>query len=884
MSVFCFSQNETNNWYFGANAGIDFSNGDVTIRNNGSMVTPAGCSSISDNNGNLLFYTNGQTVWNKNHQIMLNGEGLSGEIDGIQSSLIVPKPNDNSTYYIFYTRQAVLTSPVYYLPGIYYTEVKFDEANPFGYVTVNKDVRIAEIEATNRIAAIHHPQSDTIRVICITKPDPVFGVMIPDGEFIFRIFNVTPTGVNPTPIKRPINLSIARLGAMKIAPDGSYLAFADSAARKVYFYSYNNETISFEPYFTLPTIPAFGVFINPYGIEFSQDSKMFYYSGDGYVVQFPFRNIGGIDPADSYLMPTENPGSIQLARNGKIYIAQGNLSDPFGKVSVINKPEKIGEECAFVSESIEFEDAASTKGLPVFVASFLRNRIIPSKDDCVDVAFTFELDAYRQILSVEWDFGDGATSTDFNPTHLFSTPRIHKVKARIIMDNNQVVTLYKEVEAYPLPELEPNQILTQCDTDADGISVFNLENIKDHVVLPDPDFIYTFYHSLDDANNDRNQIPDALHYTNVSNPEEIFVKIVSSKGCVTITNFYLENYQANALPISDIYVCESSDDILNNSEGKFDLRAKQLDIRTELAMPAEFTISFYATLTDAQTKISPLDRYHTSATTVIWVRIEDDSHNCFGIMPFDAIVNSNIDLDIESQYTICDPSVQPPLILDGGNSNYSWIWKNQSGSIIATQRFFQPMQEGDYSVTVSKIENGISCSLTKEFSVTKVTAPEFIEVSAENGKIFVSVSGNSSYEFSLDGIHYFGSGSSHIFSSVAAGIHRVYVKDTNNCEKSITTEIYMMTVPAYFTPNNDGINDEWKILGLTKQFYSNAEIRIFDRFGKLLYTMDMNENQYGWPGISDKRMFPADDYWYKITLTDLENNLILKHGHFSLIR
>jgi gliding motility-associated-like protein len=884
MSVFCFSQNETNNWAFGVNAGLDFSNGDVTVLNDRSMVTPAGCASISDDDGNLLFYTNGQTVWNKNHQIMLNGEGLSGEIDGIQSPLIVPKPNDTSTYYIFYTRQAVVTSPVYYLPGIYYTEVKFDEPNPFGYITVNKDVRIAEIEATNRIVAIHHPQSDTIRVICITKPDPVFGAIIPDGEFIFRIFNVTPTGVNLTPVKRPIDRSITRLGAMKITPDGSYLAFADSASQKVYFYSYNNETISFEPYYTLPTIPAFGVFLNPYGIEFSQDSRMFYYTGGNYVVQFQYRNIGGADPADYYLMPIENPGSIQLARNGKIYIAQGDLSDPIGHLSVINKPEKIGEECLFIADAIEFEDAASTKGLPMFVASYLRSRIIPSKDDCVDVAFSFELDAYRQILSVDWDFGDGGTSTDFNPTHLFSTPGIHKVKARIIMDNNQAVTLYEEVEAYPLPQLAPNQTLTQCDTDVDGISVFNLENIKDLAEHADPDFIYTFYHTLDDANNDINRIPDYQHYTNVSNPEEIFVKIVSSKGCVTITNFYLENYQANALPIRDIYVCESSDDVLNNSEGKFDLRAKLVDIRAELAIPAEFTITFYANLTDAQTKISPLDRYHTSATTVIWVRIEDDSHNCFGVMPFNAIVNSIISLNIESQYTICDPSVQPPIILDGGSSNYSWIWKNQSGSIISTQRLFQPTLEGDYSVTVQKRENGISCSLTKEFSVIKITAPEFVEVKANNGKVFVSVNGNSTYQFSLDGINYFGSGDSYTFSGVPAGIHTVYVKDINNCEKSITTQIYMMTIPNYFTPNNDGINEEWKIFGLSKKFYSGVEIKIFDRYGKLLYNMDMNGNEYGWSGISDKRMYPADDYWYKISLTDLENNLIIKTGHFSLIR
>jgi hypothetical protein len=73
------------------------------------METPAGCSSISDKNGALLFYTNGQTVWNKNHEIMDNGSNLSGDPNNTQSSIIIPKPNDENTYYIFGTRETSST-------------------------------------------------------------------------------------------------------------------------------------------------------------------------------------------------------------------------------------------------------------------------------------------------------------------------------------------------------------------------------------------------------------------------------------------------------------------------------------------------------------------------------------------------------------------------------------------------------------------------------------------------------------------------------------------------------------------------------------------------------------------------------------------------------
>lgn len=884
ISFIGFSQNETNHWYSGKNAGIDFGNGEVAVLEDGSMVTPAGCSSISDDEGNLMFYTNGQTVWNRNHQIMTNGDGLSGEIDGIQSAIIVPKPNDYSTYYIFYTRENTQSSPIYFLPGVYYSEVKFDAQNPSGYVTLNKDIRIAEINSTSRIAAIHHPSSDTIRVVCITKPDPVFGYIVPEGEFIFRIFNVTSSGVNVTPVKRTINESLGKLGAMKFAPDGSYLAFADNANQKVYFYQYDNDLINFQHHFTLPTIPAFGVFLNPYGIEFSQDSKMFYYSGGNYVVQFPFTDLGGMEPVDNYLIPISNPGSIQLARNGKIYIAQGNLSNPTGHLGVINNPEKIGEQCNYRPANIQFENAASTKGLPLFVASYLRSRIIPSKDDCVDVAFSFELDAYRAILSVLWDFGDGTTSTDFNPTHLFSTPGTHKVKARIIMDNNQAVTLYKDVVVYPLPYLPPGQTLSQCDNNNDGFSVFNLQNIKDYTDDVNNDYSYTFYNSITDLTNEANSIQNYQQYNNISNPEEIFVKIVSSKGCVTRTSFFLVNNQTNTLPISPIYVCESSDDVLNNFEGKFNLGAKEDSIRTEFGIPESFTISFYSTITDAETKLNPLDRYFVSPSIVIWIRIEDNSNNCFGIMPFNAVVNSNIDLQIDDFYTICDASVQPPIILDGGSLNTTWLWKNDSGSVISSSRFFELVNEGNYSVTVTNQENGLSCSFSKDFEVLKSTTPQFLNVEASDGVVQVEITGNSEYEFSLDGINFFGSGKDYIFTGVRSGLYTVYVRDKFRCEGSIQTNVYMMSIPNYFTPNNDGFNDFWKINGLTKEFYTEAEIIIFDRYGKVVYSMDMAMNQLGWSGVSNERLLPATDYWYKLILTDLSNNIVTRRGHFSLKR
>ena len=97
------AQKHFNNWYFGGKAGLTFNTrtGEPEAVVDGQLVSLEGCSSISDNNGNLLFYTNGVTIWNNKHEIMKNGYELFGHSSTSQSALIVPKPGNNTYYYIF---------------------------------------------------------------------------------------------------------------------------------------------------------------------------------------------------------------------------------------------------------------------------------------------------------------------------------------------------------------------------------------------------------------------------------------------------------------------------------------------------------------------------------------------------------------------------------------------------------------------------------------------------------------------------------------------------------------------------------------------------------------------------------------------------------------
>ncbi|GGK12001.1 hypothetical protein GCM10007962_02800 [Yeosuana aromativorans] len=876
------SQNETNNWYFGNEAGLSFNNGRQTVLTDGKMNTVAGCSSISDRFGNLLFYTNGKDVWNKDHVLMENGSNLAGDPNNTQSSIIIPKPNDDNVYYIFTTREVPSKTPLL-TPGLFYSEVEFSSQFPLGKVVI-KNIRLTS-SITERITAIHHAASNTIRVITFGSRSSQAGT----PKDTFYIFNVTENGVDRIPLIDKQNVNLSSAGAMKISPNGKILGLADYDGRLIYLYNFNNDTatLSFDK-----TLLADLLFtpINPYGLEFSQDSEVIFYSGknqsnnNSYLIRF--RLVDRSDVEGKTVVDVSSGydfGSLQLASNGKIYMAifvQNNPLASVGQISVINAPSD-NSDIGYQPLGIDLQTGESLKGLPIFVQSFFRNRIL-TENQCVSDTFNFSFDTYAPATSALWDFDDGTTSSLVNPNHKYSKPGLYFVKATLTI-NNQPVEIYKQVMVYALPQIDDNQVLSQCDTDNDGHGIFNLYNIEEKMSKrSNTDYEFYFYNTHDDAINDTNEIANPDEYENKSNPEELFVKIINPEGCITITNFFIETTYTVLDPIDPMFSCELSDDVYNNGVGAFDLKSKLLEIRSQFNIPETSRISFYESFQEAQKKTNSLPFHFESTTTTVWVRIEDSNFGCYGIQSIDLEVNSAIEININDSYTICDPSIYSNIVLDGGNSNDSWAWKDNNGNIISTKKDFEITQAGSFSLTISKTENQVTCSTTKNFIVYESGFAKFDTVTAEDYQIKVTITGESDYEYSLDNTSFSGQGLEHKFLNVSAGIYTVYVRDKNNCEPTISTKVSIIGFPKYFTPNNDGNNDVWKVEGISDDLYISADISIFDRYGKPLYNMDLTKNQNGWDGTYNGSIVTSTDYWFKATLVDKNNDRFVKLGHFSL--
>lgn len=88
----------------------------------------------------------------------------------------------------------------------------------------------------------------------------------------------------------------------------------------------------------------------------------------------------------------------------------------------------------------------------------------------------------------------------------------------------------------------------------------------------------------------------------------------------------------------------------------------------------------------------------------------------------------------------------------------------------------------------------------------------------------------------------------------------------------VTDEFF---IPKYFTPNNDGTNDLWKVYDNTNTLES---VSIFNKYGKLLKQLPANSD--GWNGVFNGKPLQSTDYWYVINLNTGET---IK-GHFSLKR
>ena len=263
-------------------------------------------------------------------------------------------------------------------------------------------------------------------------------------------------------------------------------------------------------------------------------------------------------------------------------------------------------------------------------------------------------------------------------------------------------------------------------------------------------------------------------------------------------------------------------------------------------------------------------------------------NGCYG-SPIDITVNVNpLPQPVLEDGTLCivqaTGEVYQTYTLDTGLSatGYSFDWYLDGVLIPAANGPTHIADEvGVYSVIVTNTTT--TCVSAEEFATVGFVYPAdsftttVTNAFTDNATITVAVAGGTGtllYQLDEGALQ-----PSNVFTGVSAGTHTVTVVDTEGCT-FITQTVLVIDYPKYFTPNGDGENDTWNIVGMDQ---ADAKLYIFDRYGKLIKQISPSIGSEGWDGTFNNQQLPSTDYWFTIDYT--ENGAAKQFkAHFSLKR
>src|SRR5690554_2187369 len=434
------AQLEGANWYFGTYAGLDFTSGTPTPLFDGALTTGEGCSSVSDNAGNLLFYTDGQLVYDRNHNLMPNGTGLLGHPSSAMSSVICPKPGT-------------------WNPGAGH----FD-----GYI-------ICSIDYGGGTNGIRWSEIDMLanggngEVVAATKNTHLFGTRTVEGatfmvhengcdywlvakevdNSVWRSYPVTSAGVGAISVVSNVGpVTPVAYGSIKGSPDSDVIGIANGQAG-LQMYDFNRLTGQLTYRYGESALGN-----SYYSLEYSPSGRYLYYTRlsdpNIYQVDLATTTQAAFQASRTVIGTTANTahyyllGALQLAPNGRIYLALTG-STFLGEITA---PDLMGVNSNYNDNAVNISGTNNNGsatvvrlGLPSFPGFLMKDeKTIAFAQICNTLDAQFSLSDYDDLYGQEWYItpaGSPYPSTPFTTNQSFMTnipPGDYDVK--VMLDYN----------------------------------------------------------------------------------------------------------------------------------------------------------------------------------------------------------------------------------------------------------------------------------------------------------------------------------------------------------------------------------------------------------------------------------------------------------------
>ena len=414
-----------NIWYFGDNAGIDFNPPGPTALNDGAMIAEEGCTAISNTNGEIIFYTNGSSVYDVNHNEI--AMGLGGETSASQSVIAVPVPNDETLWYLFTNEEVHGDNSYLTMYSIF--DIKLNGGT--GGILKSQDTLFTKsterITSNNNWVILHEYGNNTFRAYPMTQGGIGNAVLSTVGE------------VHRTDVERNGQ------GYMKMSPDGTKLAVAlstDNGTNFVELFSFTDSTGVIADY-TPIDLTADGASGQVYGLEFSPGGNKLFVSvknpGGSQIFEYRADSLNRVGIIGAPIPDTRELGALQTGPDGQIYVA-ANGSSTLGTIQV---DEDTASQSSFNAAGFALAGGTTSRlGLPNFVQNNLQQT--PMAAISVDSAFcvgdsvafsglpTSSIDNFQWIVR---DAGNNVIYSSVNQADGFLPPAVGDYDVSLTLTN-----------------------------------------------------------------------------------------------------------------------------------------------------------------------------------------------------------------------------------------------------------------------------------------------------------------------------------------------------------------------------------------------------------------------------------------------------------------
>ncbi|MFA6058662.1 MAG: gliding motility-associated C-terminal domain-containing protein [Taibaiella sp.] len=418
------AQGENNNWHFGQKMGIDFNQNPPQFFES-NIRTGEGCSSVSDASGNLLFYTMGARIWDRNGNEMPNATGLLGNgpaYQGVHAGssaygvAIIPHPGNANQYFVF-SGDAIEDAT----NKLYYSLVDMTLNGGMGDVVPTVKNVLLMTNVYEYLSTTRGGDCKSYWLLARTS-----NMMTRE----FYAFKVDANGVAPTPvITVPPQMALSATPQTCFAADGVTMV---SSGLKLVLSRFNNLTGEVYDFVGID-----GIEMGP--VAFSPDASKVYIAANNWgVLQYDLSLMPNTAAVAASKMAVDSNHDdwgpmryhdVRLGPDGRMYIVKNTFNPGIvTTISVINNPDVVGTGCNFIPEAFTMPPSwLPPPPLNYFFCFGNRVAILPPADtvyhpakDTLICSGTLQLESSDEDATIfEWSTGAATGSINVSQPGLY---------------------------------------------------------------------------------------------------------------------------------------------------------------------------------------------------------------------------------------------------------------------------------------------------------------------------------------------------------------------------------------------------------------------------------------------------------------------------------